>query len=161
MVFHPEIVEASADFYERAPLILRGRAEFDVPVARLWREVEEFGWLPGVSAEWETPVPHGPGSRRRLSLGPLLLSNEFVTRVDTEREMAFFIGELPVPGVRAIGERLILEPLGRGRSAVTYTIAIAPAGFPRVRLAPVTALARPIFSLALRTLIGRSLRRAA
>ncbi|WP_405485001.1 hypothetical protein [Nocardia sp. NBC_00511] len=160
MVFHPEIVDASSDFYDRAPLILSGRAEFDVPAARLWREVEDFGWLPVVSAEWETPAPHGPGSRRRLGLGPLLLSNEFVTRVETDREMSFFIGEIPLPGIRAIAERLRLEDLGPERSAVTYTIAVAPAGFPGIRLAPVTFLARPVFSRLLRVLIGRSLRAA-
>ncbi|MFF2554333.1 hypothetical protein ACFVUS_25255 [Nocardia sp. NPDC058058] len=161
MVFHPEIVEPSSDFYERAPIIVRGRAEFEVPAARLWQEVETFDWLPAVTARWETPAPHGPGSRRRLTLGPLLLSNEFVTRTDLNREMAFFIGELPVPGMRAIAERLTIEDLSPTRSSVTYTIAVAPAGFPAIRLAPLALLTNPLFSLALKVLIGRSLRAAA
>ncbi|OHU53276.1 SRPBCC family protein [Mycobacteroides chelonae] len=157
MPYYPEIVDASSDLYSTAPIILEGRAEFDVEVGRVWNEVEEFQWIPTVTATWETTSPHTRGSRRRLTLGPLLLSNEFVTRVDPGREMSFYIGEIPVPGMRAIAERITLERLGPGRCALTYRIAAAPVMFPPIRLRFITFLVGPLFSLALKRLIGRSL----
>lgn len=146
MPFHPAVVEADSDFYAKAPIVLVGRAEFDVPADQLWRPVEDFGWIPLISSTWETPVPHGRDSRRRLSFGPFLLSNEFVTRVVPEREIAFFIGEIPVPGVRAMGEKLQVEPLGPNRSALTYTVAIAPKFFPPIHIRPLARFAAPFFS---------------
>ncbi|MEV6558205.1 hypothetical protein AB0M22_20995 [Nocardia sp. NPDC051756] len=146
MPFRPAAVDASSDLYTRAPIVLTGRAEFDVSTETLWGPVESFDWMPLVSATWDTAAPHGPGSRRRLLLGPLLLSTEFITRIDPGRELAFYIEEVPLPGIRAIAEKLTLTDLGRDRSALTYTIAIAPKLFPNVHLRPLAALARPIFS---------------
>ncbi|AMU75767.1 hypothetical protein BAB79_14920 [Mycobacteroides abscessus] len=159
MPYYPEIVDSTSDLYRTAPIILEGRAEFDVDISKLWKEVEEFQWIPAVTATWETAAPHARGSRRRLSLGRALLSNEFVTRVEPGREIAFYIGEIPLPGMRAIAERISLEELGPRRSALTYRIAAAPALLPRIRLGLITFLARPLFSQVLKLLITRSLRR--
>ncbi|NNH70957.1 hypothetical protein HLB23_13980 [Nocardia uniformis] len=159
MLFHPAVVEADSDFYTKAPIVLVGRAEFDVPAETLWQPVEDFGWIPFISSTWETPAPHGRNSRRRLGLGPLLLSNEFVTHLDPGREIAFFIGEIPLPGVRAMAERLVVEPLGPQRSSLTYTVAIAPKFFPRVRITPVSRVANPFFSRLIELGWGYALRR--
>ncbi|MFB7718245.1 MULTISPECIES: hypothetical protein [unclassified Nocardia] len=158
MPFRPAAIAASSDFYQYAPIVLRGRAEFDVPAERTWREVEEFGWVPIVDATWDTPEPHRPGSRRRLTLGSLLVSNEFVTRFEAGRELAFYIGEMPIPGFRAIAERLTVDEIGPERSAVTYTIAAEPTLLRGLQFRRVTTLTGPLFSFALRRFIGRSIR---
>ncbi|GAB20110.1 hypothetical protein GOEFS_106_00060 [Gordonia effusa NBRC 100432] len=147
MPFRPEEVDASSDFYQNAPIVARGHAEFPVPAERLWELVESFEWMPVISAKWQNSEPNGPGARRRLSLGPFLLSNEFVTRYEKNKELAFYIGEVPVPGARAIAEKLEVEDLGPQRSALTYTFALAPKFFPNVQLHLVNAIAAPIFSL--------------
>ncbi|WP_078353539.1 SRPBCC family protein [Mycobacteroides chelonae] len=150
MPFHPAPVEALSDFYTRAPIVLVGRSEFDVPVDTLWETVESFEWMPFITAPWKPAAAPGVGSRRRLSLGPLLISTEFVTHIDPGKEIAFYLEELPVPGIRAVAEKLTLTDLGHGRSALTYRIAVAPKFLPDIHLRPVAALARPIFSAILR-----------
>ncbi|OHU55751.1 hypothetical protein BKG83_16180 [Mycobacteroides chelonae] len=150
MPFHPEPVEASSDFYTRAPIVLVGCSEFDVSVDTLWETVESFEWMPFITAPWKPTAAPGLGSRRRLSLGPLLISTEFVTHIDSGKEIAFYLEELPIPGIRAVAEKLTLTDLGHDRSALTYRIAVAPKLFPDVHLRLVAALARPIFSAVIR-----------
>lgn len=75
--------------------------------AALWTE-----WFPGIKeARYTSAQPHGEGSIRFVSVGPLK-ANEVVLAFEPLRRFAFRVTDANLPGFSAIVEEITLEPKG-------------------------------------------------
>lgn len=154
-------VAPDSDFYVSAPLIAEGRATFPVPVEQLWALLDDIDFPPW-RTEWLTAPPHGDGSRRMLRMGGRHLNTGYFTRFEPLREMWFYLGELAVPGVRALAAVMWFESLGSTRSAIRWRVAIRPdllAGRTRP-IGWLTTIANPILSAGMKIVFSYGLRYA-
>ena len=128
------------DFVDRAPLriavdeILNATPEevFDtLGDAPSWMQ-----WFPNMRhASWITPPPHDVGSQRRVDVGGLRVSEEFVVW-DRPHRWGFTFLEVNIPFARAGVELAELSPAAGGGTRVQYTMALDPPA-PLRLLAPV------------------------
>ncbi|MEC3919383.1 SRPBCC family protein [Nocardia sp. CDC160] len=158
--FDLEPVEADSDFYENAPIILEGRAEFPVSVKGLWEVMDNVD-IPPIRTQWITEPPYGPGSLRINWMRDRHLNTGHFTKFEPYREMRFYLGVMVIP-LQRVGAIMSFEDLGPERSALTWRLAITARPLSRrTRPLPfVTAAYRPVFSTMMKIAIGRGVRRA-
>ena len=121
-------------FVARAPRAIRSTAELTAPPAAVfaaftgdpagWRD-----WMTGVTAGgWDTPAPHGPGSRRHVQLGPVRVEETVLVLSDGPgpSRFCFRVDRSSAPLARALVEDYTVEPAPGGGSRASWTFALEP-----------------------------------
>ena len=118
-------------------------------------------WFPGLrSAGWTSQGPHGVGSTRTVTVGPLQVEEEFIVW-EPGRRFGFTFTGTNLPGTRAGVELVELVPVDDGRrTRVSYTLSAEPVGLPRLIGARLTPIVRAALGGGLRGLDREVQRRA-
>jgi uncharacterized protein YndB with AHSA1/START domain len=129
----------TAAFASTAPLRAHAVRDLPAPPDQVFAVLADTAswaqWFPGMRrARWLTPEPHGVGSTRRVTVGPLTIDEEFVVWEPGER-FAFTFVATSLPVVRTGVDVAELTPLPGDRTRLHYTLAAAPLAVPRL-LAP-------------------------
>jgi uncharacterized protein YndB with AHSA1/START domain len=130
-------------FTATAPLCATVVRELPDPPERVFTVLADApgwaDWFPGMrTARWTSPGPHGVGSTREVTVGPVRVDEEFLVWEPGERfAFTFLASNLPL--ARAGVELLELTAVPGGRTRVSYTFAVEPTGLP----APLAAVAAP------------------
>ena len=118
------------DFVERAPIRAVAEREVGATPDRVFEVLADAPswerWFPNMKrCRWLTEPPHGVGSRRRVRVGPLEVTEEFVLW-EPGQVWGFTFLDVNLPGAKAGVERVDLTPVGDDRCHVRYTMAIEP-----------------------------------
>lgn len=119
----------TTDFYDTASVKYTATRRIDASPDEVFAALADTPrwseWFPMISAaEWQSPEPHGVGSRRRVKVGGGWINEEFIVW-EPGRRWGFRALSLPIPAVRALAELVELTPDGDGTS-VTYGIYVEP-----------------------------------
>lgn len=108
----------------------------------IWAELADApSWSEWFAAakrlRWVTPVPHGVGSRREVTVGPVTILEEFIVWEPGERLAYSFIGADGVGSQAVKGgvEMVELRAGTLGHTVVTFVLAIGVKG-PKALLGP-------------------------
>lgn len=123
------------DFVERATIVARVRREIAATPEEVFAELADAeSWPEWVSiigsARWVSEPPHGVGSVRDVTVGPLTVREQFIAWDEGERLAFSFVG-VDGPGHPAVNggvEVAELEPGSVGRTMLTYTMAVDAPG---------------------------------
>ena len=139
-------------FLTDAPLVVRSTIRLDATPEAVWEALDSdrmWSWLPVVDRlQWRTPRPHGEGAVRRVRLGRVVTVDEEFYRWEPGHRATFRVVGQSRKVLDALIEDFTIAPAG-DRTALTWTMAVAPlkgAGLPLGLLAP---LLRPGNTLAL------------
>lgn len=154
-------------FIDQATILVRVTREMAATADEIWAELVDAPswpeWMSAVGrARWVSAVPHGEGSRREVTTGPITFLEEFIAW-EPEQHFAFSI-----VGVDGVGSQVIrggvemvdLVPGTVGHTVVTYTLAIDAAG-PKAVVQPIAGagtnvvLTRALASLEQRIVAAR------
>lgn len=137
------------DFFDAAPLRLRGGFEIPRPAAEVWSELtadSPLGWcriLQDVS--WTSPRPFGVGTTRTANaLGGMNVLKERFFLWEEGRRKSFTVLEATTPLFRRFAEDYLVEPTSEDSCRFVWTIAAEPR--------PAARLATPANKLLLKTL---------
>lgn len=120
------------DFLTLAPMRATARREMDAAPTAIFDVLADADswprWFPDMQeCRWLTPGPHGVDSQREVRVGPLHVVERFLVW-DRPHRWGFTFTAARPPIARAGIELVELEPVGAGATAVTYTMALEPAG---------------------------------
>lgn len=131
-------------FADTAPVRIEGAATLDASPAEVWEVLVDHEawprWFRGVHTCRGTSEPAtGVGSTRRVTLanGRWVVDERFIAW-DDERLWAFTATAMRPAVFRSLVERVAIEPVAAGRTAVTYRMALEPT----LALRPVVPLLR-------------------
>lgn len=137
----PNIDEQDLAFVDRAPVRVTASVEAEATPEAVWAVLVDHRRWPDwfgpslVSVRPTSTAETGVGSTRSVRIrGGTSVAERFIAW-DEPRLWAFTATEIRPRIFSALVERVVLEPLGDGRTTVTYTMAIDPAP-PLRRLAP-------------------------
>lgn len=126
---HPREIE----FAESAPVRIDGKATLDATPAEVWEVLLDYEawprWFRGLHTCRATSEPAtGVGSTRTVTLakGRSVVEERFIAWED-ERLWAFTATAMNPAVFRSLVERVTIEPVDAGRTAVTYRMALEPA----------------------------------
>lgn len=149
--------EVDEDFLQHASYRYEFVTELPADIDQVWAGLAgdaPLSWCTLVKdARYTSDRPYGPGSFRRLTLMPGLVTvNEkfFLWEEDpgNRYEHAFSVVEASAPGLKRFGEATRLEATADG-TRLTWTFAIEP----QLPLRPGLALANPAVRMAFKTLV--------
>jgi hypothetical protein len=143
-------------YFSNAPMSVTLRNHLAVPRPAVFAAISgdpaSWGdWFPGFNHEgrWETPAPHGVGSRRTVSAYRSTY-RETILAWDPNERWAFRVDETDAPLFEAFAEDYRVSDAGDG-TLLSWTVAYRPAR--AMRLAG--PLARPTFRLMARRMSRR------
>jgi len=118
------------DFIESAPLRFVNEVEINAPPENVLKVLADAASWPRflkavIKAEWTSSEPHGVGSTRTLILKGMTAQEHFIAWEPGKR-FTFYVPEMTAPIARAICEDYRLEPVGRGKTKFSYTVACEP-----------------------------------
>jgi uncharacterized protein YndB with AHSA1/START domain len=136
----------SLAFVDLAPMRAEATRELDASPETVFDVLADADswprWFPNMQhCRWLTPPPHGVDSQREVRVGPLHVVERFIVW-DRPRRWGFTFTAATPPIARAGAELVTLEPVGDGRTRVTYTMALeppAPAGLANLAAGPMSA----------------------
>jgi Polyketide cyclase / dehydrase and lipid transport len=144
-----ELKPVEADFFDTAPLRVRG--EFDVPrpAARVWDELTEenpLSWCKLLkSITWTSPRPFGVGATRTArTVGNSNVFEEYFFRWEEGRRQSFYVVRSNGPLFRRFAEDYLVDPVSETSCRFTWTIAVEPR--------PAAQISNPVNRLLLQTL---------
>ena len=122
----------SLEFVDLAPVRAEATREIDAAPETVFDALADAEgwprWFPNMQhCRWLTPPPHGVDSQREVRVGPLHVVERFIVW-DRPRRWGFTFTAASPPIARAGAELVSLEPVGKGSTRVTYTMALEPPG---------------------------------
>lgn len=118
------------DFLTLAPHHIRCARTVRAPPEAVWRvlvDADGMGrWFPDlVKTEWTSPVPHGVGSTRTVTLKDNRTEERFLAWEEPRRQV-YATEAIKLPVVRQLLEEMRLTPEGDGHTRVDFVCAFRP-----------------------------------
>lgn len=161
MGWHP-LRTVDDGFLETAPIVVHADVTLDASPEAIWEVLESdrmWSWVSAIDRlEWLSPRPLVEGCVRRLRVGKAITVDEEFYRWDAPRRATFRVTRASLPVLGALAEDFRVEPLGGGRTRLTWTMAIEPArgkSLPLGLLAPVLRAGNTKMLAGIRKLVGR------
>jgi hypothetical protein len=144
-----QLKSVEAEFFDTAPLRVRGEFEVARPAAEVWDELtveNPLSWCRLLKdITWTSPRPFGVGTTRTArTIGNSNVFDEYFFRWEEGRRQSFYVVQSNGPLFRRFAEDYLVEPTGETSSRFTWTIAVEPRR--------VAQIADPVNRLLLRTL---------
>jgi hypothetical protein len=149
-----ENLRSANDFRTAVPMY-EETVELGASADEVWGELSagDHRFLPGTRVDWITEPPHGVGTLRVMSFGPIHLRSRYYAWEEANRYKAFYL-ENPPLGMRDLIEEFRVTPRGSG-SSFSYRLSVIPK--PVVR--PILPLLSAYITFAMRSWHLRFFRR--
>lgn len=125
------LIRQPLSWNETAPLLVTVSRRIPATPDEVWAVLEDHAswptWFTSLKSVEPGPTAAGVGGTRRVTLGPVVVDEEFLAW-EPGRRFAFGLTHSSRPGLRTMNEDIVLEPNGDDATVVTYTQAIDPVG---------------------------------